>query len=495
MKHPFFKSILVLGAALALVNCSEDTTTSPYENQNAYEQGVPDYCWVLNADQTLLIFPTGVVTDLSGTPVGQANAEFTVITTLDGTQFIVTDLNVGALTMLNPGDQIPTNSILPFSSATVTTPVSSATIGGTTPMSSAAIGVPASSAIVRPTSSTTLPKSSSSVQPQQGSDGTCYDKYSGKYVKPNTENRGPNNEAYAYSDKCEFQCWWSSDNNQCSALLSSQGTQQQQQPKSSSSQQQQQQKSSSSQQTQNGGSNTGSYTGTISSNYTIKYIQGGKSGNGYATRYWDCCEPHCAWPEHGGKASTCDARGNKVQGGSQSMCDGGNAGICRNQFPIVVNDNLAFAFAATPGGENNCGKCFDLAFTGKGKDATNNHTKLKGKHLIVMSSNVGYDVAGGQFDVMIPGGGYGIFNGCSAKMGWGSQGSQYGGLLDECEKETGYTASKYKSCLTEKCNKSFSMDPEAKQGCLFMANWMEAAGNPLLEYKEVECPQELISRF
>jgi len=232
--------------------------------------------------------------------------------------------------------------------------------------------------------------------------------------------------------------------------------------------------------------------GGTSSNYTIKYVSGGKSGSGYATRYWDCCKPHCAWPEHGGTASTCDASGNKIGDKSAaSMCDGGNAGICRGQFPIIVNDTLAFAFAATPGGENNCGKCFDLAFTGKGKYATDNHKLLKGKHLIVMSNNVGYDVAGGQFDVMIPGGGFGIFNGCGAKMGWGSQGTQYGGLLDECEKETNYTASKYKSCLTEKCNKSFSSDAKAKEGCLFLATWMNASGNPLLEYKEVECPQQL----
>ena len=101
----------------------------------------------------------------------------------------------------------------------------------------------------------------------------------------------------------------------------------------------------------------------------------------------------------------------------------------------------------------------------------------------------------GQFDVMIPGGGYGIFNGCSQRMGWGSQGSQYGGLLDECEKETGYNANKYQSCLTEKCNKSFSSDPEAKEGCLFLATWMNAAGNPLLDYKEVECPKELKDRY
>lgn len=177
------------------------------------------------------------------------------------------------------------------------------------------------------------------------------------------------------------------------------------------------------------------------------------------------------------------------------MCDGGNAGICRNQFPIAVNDTLAFAFAATPGGENNCGKCFDLVFTGEGKYATDRHKKIKGHHLIVMSNNVGYDVAGGQFDVMIPGGGFGIFDGCSSKMGWGSQGTQYGGLLDECEKETNYYAANYQKCLRTKCEKSFSMDPEAKEGCLFLADWMNAAGNPLLTYKEVECPQELIDRF
>lgn len=233
------------------------------------------------------------------------------------------------------------------------------------------------------------------------------------------------------------------------------------------------------------------------SSYQIKYINGGKSGSGYATRYWDCCKPHCAWPEHGGSASTCDAKGNKIGDKSaSSMCDGGNAGICRSQFPIIINDTLAFAFAATPGGENNCGKCFDLVFDGGCKyDATSLHKKMKGKHLIVMSNNVGYDVAGGQFDVMIPGGGYGIFNGCSNKMGWGSQGSQYGGLLDECEKETGYNSSKYKSCLTEKCNKSFSSDPEAKEGCLFLATWMNAAGNLTHNYREVECPQELKQRY
>ena len=234
------------------------------------------------------------------------------------------------------------------------------------------------------------------------------------------------------------------------------------------------------------------------STYQIKYVNGGASGSGWATRYWDCCKPHCAWPDKGGlKARTCDASGKEVHDDSEnsSMCKGGNAGTCKDQMPIVVNDTLAFAFAAVPGSAGGqCGKCFDLAFTGKGKYATDNHKKLAGKHLIVIASNIGYDVEAGQFDVMIPGGGVGIFNGCS-KMNWGSQGAQYGGLLTECEESSNYKASTYKSCLTEKCNSSFSSDAKAKEGCLFLANWMNASGNPLHNYKEVECPQELLDKF
>ena len=51
-------------------------------------------------------------------------------------------------------------------------------------------------------------------------------------------------------------------------------------------------------------------------------------------------------------------------------------------------------------------KCFALTFTGTGKYETKaNHQALKGKTLVVMASNIGYDVENGQFDMMIPGGG------------------------------------------------------------------------------------------
>ncbi len=533
MKHPFVKSVLVLGAALALWNCGDEAAstlpvpgtgsqvTIPSENSpivsgtSAADLVLSEPCWILNADQLYVITTKLEVFNAAGVKVG----------TYDPTTFSVLDVN-GALLMagvnylelpiVDPAsynNQNTNPSITPVASSasngSQTTPVASSASNGNqtqpAPASSASNGgqqtTPKSSASNGNQTQPAPASSASNNNQQQGSDGTCFDKVSGKNVKPYENLAGKNGESYAYAQDCSLNCYYDPAQKNCASIATSNGGNNQQQPQSSAAQPKSsssqpkssssQPKSSSSQQTQNGGNTSG----TISSNYTIKYVNGGKSGSGYATRYWDCCEPHCAWPEHGGKASTCDAQGNKVQGGSQSMCDGGNAGICRGQFPIVVNDQLAFAFAATPGGENNCGKCFDLAFTGKGKYATDNHKKLVGKHLIVMSSNVGYDVAGGQFDVMIPGGGYGIFNGCSQKMGWGSQGSQYGGLLDECEKETNYTASKYKSCLTSKCEKSFSGDAAAKEGCLFMANWMEAAGNPLLEYKEVECPKELIERF
>jgi hypothetical protein len=162
---------------------------------------------------------------------------------------------------------------------------------------------------------------------------------------------------------------------------------------------------------------------------------------------------------------------------------------------------MGFAFAAVPasnGGQ--CGKCFLLTFTGKGRFETKeNHKRLKDKKLVVMATNIGYDVSGGQFDIMIPGGGVGIFNG-TAGYGWGNQGSQYGGLLYDCEENVGggddqQVYEKRKECLIDKCNSVFSSDAEAKQGCLFLANFMEAAGNPEHTYVEVECPNVLKSRY
>ena len=234
---------------------------------------------------------------------------------------------------------------------------------------------------------------------------------------------------------------------------------------------------------------------------TIK-TKGGASGSGWATRYWDCCMPSCSWNENSGgnPAKVCDSRGkNTIGNGSGSVCSGGAGATCTSQIPFTIDGctEMAFAFAAVPAANGgSCGKCFQLTFTGEGHySSTNANTKkLKGKKLIIMATNIGGDVQQGQFDILIPGGGVGMFNGCSG-MGWGNQGQQYGGLLSDCETETKYSAGKYKSCLTEKCNKAFANDEQAKKGCMFLVEWMESAGNPEHNYVEVECPQVLKDKY
>ena len=240
----------------------------------------------------------------------------------------------------------------------------------------------------------------------------------------------------------------------------------------------------------------------------IKTVPGGMSGSGFASRYWDCCKPSCSWTNNAGagnEARQCDAQMNVISNPNESsMCDGGRSTTCLSQIPFTIKgcDNLGFAFGAVPGaGPKVCGRCFLLSFTGQGKYETKlNHKKLAQKKLVVMASNIGYDVAGGQFDVMIPGGGVGIFNGCASILG-NSMGAQYGGLLSDCENEVGWGGydediyKKRKECLTKKCNTVFANKANAKAGCLFQAEFMEAAGNPLHTFKEIECPQVLKDRY
>ncbi len=240
----------------------------------------------------------------------------------------------------------------------------------------------------------------------------------------------------------------------------------------------------------------------------IKYISGGLSGRGFASRYWDCCKPSCSWTSNAGsgnEARQCDAQMNLITDpNAASMCDGGRSTTCLSQIPFTIKgcDNLGFAFGAVPGaGPKVCGRCFLLKFTGEGKYETKlNHRKLAQKRLIVMASNIGYDVSGGQFDVMIPGGGVGLFNGCANILG-NNMGAQYGGLLSDCENEVGWSGSdediysRRKECLVNKCNNVFRNNANAKAGCLFQADFMEAAGNPLHKFEEIECPQVLKDRY
>ena len=556
MKHQFLKSALILSSVLAFMNCSEEAANAldnldPAANQPTDETSpvaADDACWIFSAGQDLLIYPIGIVTDAAGNVIG--SFENGNITALDGTPIAVgidvNDLTVttrqelnasvpassDAAAILNPDPASPANTVVTTSSESSSLPGSSATAQN-----------PTSSATVNPTSSDSKQESSSSQQqqtvgnltvtgnltqtvakgqtispitfspvnekPKVGNDGQYwflkfeYDQGSKKFTisggeqfqyfpeKKISQQFTVDGQSFTLSLTLDEKATVQSSNSQQQANSSS--SQQQQQAKSSSSQQpkssssvkssssQQQQQSSSSQQQQQGGS------------LLPKVVSGAQTKSGYATRYWDSCKPHCAWEGKGGPvARTCNADGvTRASADAGSVCDGGNAGTCFDQTPQIVNDTIAYAFAATPGGGNDCGKCYMLTFKGTGASATNtptdsHHKAIKGKHLIVMSSNVGYDVSHNQFDLMIPGGGPGAFNGCQ-KMGISCAGAQYGGFLTTCNYK--------KDCLIDMCNKEYGNNTSLKNGCLFLANWMDAANNPEVDFVEVECPQALKDKY
>ena len=98
-----------------------------------------------------------------------------------------------------------------------------------------------------------------------------------------------------------------------------------------------------------------------------------------------------------------------------------------------------------------------------------------------MVSNNGYDVEGGLFDIMIPGGGFGAFDGCAETLG-SNMGERYGGLLSECENEINLRSDEEiytgrKQCLSKKCSKTFGSNELTLKGCMFLVDFMEAAGN------------------
>lgn len=228
--------------------------------------------------------------------------------------------------------------------------------------------------------------------------------------------------------------------------------------------------------------------------------------NGYATRYWDCCKAHCSWsgnvPSVVTPLQSCAANNNKISDLTvASSCDGGSAHMCWDQAPFSVSDKLAYGYAATSSGDV-CGRCYQLEFTGSSYNAPGDpgSAALAGKTMIVQATNIGHDVGGGQFDLLIPGGGVGAFNACGSQWGISNSelGAQYGGFLAACKQELGYNASlsQYKSCVANRCNSVFGSRglTQLQQACLWYADWFQAADNPSLKYKEVACPAELTSR-
>lgn len=533
---PYYLGGFVIDPATGIVSDLASGTSVGQLNADGTVTSLVDGSIILAADTTilpsisasgLLINKNGVVTDLNGTPVGTLNADGQTITLVDGS---VTDLlgNVISgpiVTVSSAAGEVVVSSasVLPLSSAAVVPTssessvlpgVSSATASVTGSSSSAQQSVSGSvtvsgsltQTVGKNQSVSTVVFSGVSAEPSRSWNlywlQTSYDQNAGTYTisgtVPEYFQEGTTSENFTFADGA-----FTFTLNVGSATVVASSASQQVVSSSSA----QQAVSSSSVKSSSSSAKSSSSAASTTTGTDLVYVSGGASGTGWATRYWDCCKPSCSWTENAGSGNEtkmCSANGKTEISNysTTSVCNGGSAATCTSQIPIIVNDNLAYAFAAVPasnGGQ--CGHCYALTFDGTGKYETKNpQQSIKGKVLVVMASNVGTDVEQGQFDVMIPGGGLGIYNGCSA-MGWGDQGEQYGGLLSTCENKIGWNLSgtnlttKRKECLSDMCKTVFANDAVAQEGCMFLVNWMNAAGNPNHSYKEVECPAALKAAY
>lgn len=247
-----------------------------------------------------------------------------------------------------------------------------------------------------------------------------------------------------------------------------------------------------------GGSNNNGTGGSQGNGNPWGPVNGGQ--NGWASRYWDCCKQSCGWSNNAGgnPVDSCDSSGNNVTNpDSQSACSGGSATTCNSFAPWSYSSDVSFGFAATHAGSNvRCGTCYKLQFTGSSHNGGSDpgSAALNGKVMIVMATNIGGDVSGGgQLDLLIPGGGLGMFNGCG--QAWNvpanELGATYGGLRAGCSGNL----EAIKSCVANKCESVFGRRglDDMYEGCMWYVNWFQAADNPNFRQETIDCPQQLRS--
>lgn len=214
----------------------------------------------------------------------------------------------------------------------------------------------------------------------------------------------------------------------------------------------------------------------ISSNVTIPAFKAiaGASGTGKTTRYWDCCKPSCSWDSNvqdvTGVTKTCKVDGYFIAASTfMSGCEGGDGYMCTNNQPVAVTDKLAYGYAAASIAgldlKGGCCQCYKLDFTSG---------PVVGKSMIVQVTNSGADLGENHFDLQIPGGGVGIFDGCTSqwKIEKALWGKQYGGIssVSECK----------------------NLPAKLQPGCKFRYGWFKNADNPTMKFKRVVCPAAIV---
>ena len=459
MRKKLFSGFVLLSGLALLGGCGSDSS-SPVtgcdalcaENQEISEFVVSDSCYWLPGDQDYLIYKDGKVTDTQGNEIGSFDASTGTITKIDGT--VIENINLDELKELTPEKvenaknevekQKETN---PTSSAPTQNPESSGdtpSSNGTTPASST--GTVESSSEAGPVATTGNPEEDIKLYPVPKLKTILGNGTSGWNTR--------------YWDACKPHCSQTSlDGDEGKPKINTQAEYE-----------------------------ASHYTARVCNIHDIEiptftYSKG-------LERYWIGIQ---------NTPNACKEADPATGGGF----------TCTDMAPVAVNDTLAYAFVAGSAQTTSCGKCFHLQYDGSFKDANGNnaakatHKALKGKHIIVMASNIGHDVKPGQFDLMVPGGGPGIYNALNLMINrtdieWGAQ---YGGFLTYCQdgSKCGYDGSLdcYQSCIRDMCDAAFkdSKYPNLLRGCHWFADWYMAADNPTYQWEEVECPQYLVDKY
>lgn len=92
--------------------------------------------------------------------------------------------------------------------------------------------------------------------------------------------------------------------------------------------------------------------------------------------------------------------------------------------------------------------------------------------MIVEVTNTGSDLNNNQFDLQMPGGGVGMFNGCSNQFGSSyAGGATYGGVSQRSD-----------------CD---NLPAVIRSGCYWRFDWFLNADNPSMSFTQVACPSVL----
>ncbi|KAF3915148.1 Endoglucanase-5 [Dactylellina cionopaga] len=188
--------------------------------------------------------------------------------------------------------------------------------------------------------------------------------------------------------------------------------------------------------------------------------------------YWDCCKASCSWADHvfavDNPVNVCSINGTRLTDYNLGTgCSDGESFACQDETPWAVNDTFSYGFvgAYIDGFLERtwCCGCYEFEFT---------DGPVKGKKMVVQSTNSNYDANGfSQFNLGIPGG-YDYASACAKQFGANEvNGKENNGVLtrDQCD----------------------LLPDTLKAGCYWRFDWLMDAKKPNVTWKRVGCPKTL----